>query len=75
MIFGRIYEKIVNSSINRDISLLEIEENVKKTRKFSNDLKLTKSKTNLVHSRGNVFPYKSYDIEHVNKSIDQFITL
>lgn len=74
MIFGRIYERIVNSSINRDTSLLDIEENVKRNKKTL-ELPLTKSKTNLVHSRGNVFPYKTYDIENVNKSIDRFITL
>ena len=74
MIFGRIYEKVVNSSINRDISLLEIEETIKKARNIS-QLKLAKSKTNLVHPRGNIFPYTSYDIEQVNKSIDRFIAL
>lgn len=74
MIFGRIYERIVNSSINRDTSLLDIEETVKKN-KNTLELPLTKSKTNLVHSRGNVFPYKTYDIENVNKSIDRFIAL
>lgn len=74
MIFGRIYERIVNSSIHRDTSLLDIEESVKR-KKNTSILPLTKSKTNLVHSRGNVFPYKSYDMENVNKSIDRFIAL
>lgn len=74
MIFGRIYEKIVNSSINRDTSLLDIEESVKR-KKNTHTLPLTKSRTNLVHSRGNVFPYKSYDMENINKSIDRFIAL
>lgn len=72
MIFGRIYERIVNLSINKDVSLLDIEDNVKKVKKTPT-LRLTKSKTNLVHARGNVFPYNSYDMDKVNISIDKFI--
>jgi hypothetical protein len=72
--FGSIYKKLVNKNIEANTSLTDIENNVMTARNIKS-LPLTKSKTNLVHGRGNVFTYSSCNLDRANKALDKFITI
>jgi hypothetical protein len=72
--FGSIYRKLVNKNIEANTSLTDIENNVMAVRKLKS-LPLSKSKTNLVHGRGNIFSYSSSNLDKANKALDKFISI
>ncbi len=72
--FGSIYKKLVNKSIEANTSLTDIENNVMTARNLKS-LPLSKSRTNLVHGRGNVFSYSASNLEKDNKALEKFITV
>lgn len=72
--FGSIYKNLVNKNIEANTSLTDIENNVMTARNLKS-LPLSKSKTNLVHGRGNIFSYSSSNLDKANKALDKFITV
>ena len=70
--FGSIYRKITNKQIDTRTSLLDIEKQICESREIKH-LPLSKAKTNLVHARGNIFPYDMTSrLLRANSAIDKF---